>query len=291
MSFQITEAFVVQFGQGLMLRAQQIESRIALSAFEQETGIVGTSRSTDFIGKRQPVRRVTRHGSTLHRDTPHERRWVDIAVYDDAELIDDPDKVRTITDPTNPYTQAMAAGFGRIFDEVAMDGAVGTTRTGVDGAGSSTAPTVVTQEAGVVGMSIAKMITNKRILDAAEQPMDRNWAITSRQIEDMLLLNEIRSSDFNTVRVLAEGGMNNYMGYMWKRVETPILKFRSGTTTKRRTVIWVPQAVAMGWGTKLTFSVDRLPTMNNSTQIFASADFGACRKDDAGVIVQECHEA
>lgn len=290
MSFQITEAFVVQFTAGMTLRAQQMESRLRDTA-TIEDGVRGTSVDRDFVGRRRPQARTTRHGDTQYRDTPHDRRWCDLVVYDDADLIDQPDMVRTLTDPTNPYTAAMAAGFGRLWDEVLMDGAVGTTRTGVDGTSSSSAPTSVLTEGGVLGLTLAKMISNKRLLDAAEQPTERFWAITARQVEDMLNINEVRSSDYNTLRVLAEGQINSYMGYSWRRVESPILKLRSGTVDKRRTVIWTRPAVMLAFGTRISSSIDRLPTKNNSTQIFYSSDFGACRMDDAGVIVQECHEA
>lgn len=290
MSFQVTEAFVEQFGDTITVRSQQMESRLR-SCCEIESNIVGVSASRDFVGTRRPTRRTSRHGDTVLRDTPHDRRWVDLATYDDADLIDDPDKVRMLADPTNPYTKAMAAGFGREIDIIAMAGMLGTTRTGVDGSGTpSTAPTtIVTNASGhpTGGMTLAKVITMKGLFDSREQPPERYWAITNEQEQDLLNIAEVTSADYNTVKLLVNGDINTYLGFAWKRVEEPIIT-RDSAGDDQITVAWVRQAVLLGFGYDIRSSIDRRPDKNNSTQIFYSIDLGACRLDDLGVAGLEC---
>lgn len=292
MSFQITEAFVEQFRSGLTHRAQQMESRLR-SRVTVDSGIVGTSASRDYVGTRRPAKRVNRHGDTVLRDTPHDRRWVDINVYDDADLIDDPDKVRTLTDPTNAYSVAMARGFGREIDVISVLGMLGITRTGVDGAGSSTSPTTVITEGSAHGsggeVEFEDLVDMKRIFDSREQPEMRHWAVTAQQVEDLMLEDKVQSSDYNAVRVLASGMMNSYMGFDWIRVESPILPLNAAGT-RRRTVVWVTEAVWLAFGADVTASIDRRPDKNNSTQVFYSADLGAARLDDNGVVEREYDE-
>lgn len=290
MSFQVTEAFVTQFRDGITVRAAQKESRVR-AYVTTDTGVRGMNVSRDYVGARRPAQRTTRHGDTILRDTPHDRRWVDIKTYDDADLIDDPDKVRMLSDPTNPYSMAMAQGFGRLFDEVILDGAVGTTRTGQDGSGSQAMLAAQTiNETGTVGMTLAKMTQVKRTFDQNEMMPDRYWAVTAIQVEDMLGLTEVASADYNVVRALADGNVGTFMGYTWIRVEDPILKVDPTTTDKRRTVVWVQDAVWLAVGYDTRASIDRRPDKNNSTQIFYSADFGAARLEDRGVMWVECDE-
>ena len=293
MSFQVTEAFVEQFRDGITVRAAQRESRLR-SKVEVEENIRGVSASRDFVGARRPARRTSRHGDTVLRDTPHDRRWIDLATYDDADLIDDPDKVKMLTDPTNAYSQAMAQGFGREMDIIAVEGMIGTTRTGVGGAGTpSTAPTsmITNTLARDVGppsgeMLLSDLLTMKGLFDSREQPPERYWAVTNEQIQDLLNLAQVQSSDTNTVRALAEGNINSYMGFEWVRVEVPIIQL-DAAAADQITVAWVRQAVCLGFGYDVRASIDRRPDKNNSTQIFYSMDCGACRLDDLGVVGAE----
>ncbi|HUW14934.1 MAG TPA: phage capsid protein [Anaerolineae bacterium] len=279
MSFQVTEAFVTQFRDGLTLRAQQFESRLR-DWFRVESGINGTSASFDFVGSRTPTKRQSRHADTKLSDTPHDRRWVDLAVYDDADLIDKPDLVRTLTDPTNTYTKAMASGMGRKIDEVGLVGALGTTRTGVDGAGTQALPAAQIPTL-AAAMSLTEMLIAKGLFDAAEQPETRYWAVTSDVVQDMLGMGTVQSIDTNVMKPLAEGGVTAFMGFMFRRVETPII---ARTATEDRTVAWAEGAIALGIGADISASIDRRPDKNNSTQVFYSMDIGAARMDDQGVI-------
>ena len=284
MSQQITEAFVTQFRDGITQRAQQMGSRLR-PWFRVESGITGTSASYDFVGKRTPARRQARHADTVLTDTPHDRRWVDLAVYDDADLIDKPDLVRTLTDPTNAYSQAMALGMGRKIDEVGLAGAVGTTRTGVEGDGTATLP-AAHDIAGIAGLVLATLLNVKQILDEDEQPDTRYWAVHSAAVQDLLGISEIQSVDFNALKALVEGQVAFFLGFQFMRVEPPILTSTgAGGTTD--TIAWADGAVLLGIGADIQGSIDMRPDKNMSTQVFYSMDLGACRMDDNGVVRQK----
>lgn len=287
MSFEITKAFVKDFRDGITVRAQQFESRLR-GRVRVESGIVGTEASFDHVGKRKPAKRKSRHADTILSDTPHDRRWVGIDVYDDADLIDKPDMVRTLTDPTNSYTRTMTAGYGRLFDEVVMDVAATAAKTGVDGAGTGTINSDHLIVVGGAGLDLTKMLTTSRLLNKAEQGDDRHWAITSQQLTDLLGINQIISSDFNVVKALTNGLVDSFMGFSFVRVENPILKLDG--SGDRKTYAWTRDSLLLGFGSDIQGSIDRRPDKNNSTQIFYSADFGAVRMDDNGVVEVICNE-
>lgn len=290
MSSQITEAFVKDFRDGITLRAQQMESRIR-PFVRNEGAISGTEASFDHVGKRRPTRRTSRHGDTVLSDTPHDRRWVTLAVFDDADLIDDPDKVRTLTDPTNSYSRTMAAGFGRLYDEIIMDAAGGTAKTGVDGTttGSLDSTTNSGSDTTNNGMVLLKMTETKHSLASKEHSNDLHWAVTAKQIENMLNITELTSNDYAAVKALVQGEVDSFMGFMFHRVEDPILKLGgSDPTNDRTTFAWARENLLIGFGRDTTADIGPRRDKNNSVQVFYSADFGAVRMDDGGVVRVYC---
>lgn len=287
MSFQITEAFVKDFRDGFTLRAQQLSSRLR-GAVRVEMGVKGTEASFDYVGKRQPTQRLSRHADTVLADTPHDRRWVTLKVFDDADLIDKPDLVRTLTDPTNTYSSSMSAGFGRKIDESLMDVADATVKTGVAGAGTSAHPAASQIAAGGTGMTIAKIRQALRLLHANEQPEPYYWVYTARQEDDMFGITEVVSSDFNNVKPFANGMIRSFGGFNFIRVEDPILKISSGTD--RKTFAFSGSALMTAFGMDIQASIDRRPDKNNSVQVFYSCDWGTTRLDDTGVIRILCTE-
>ena len=210
-------------------------------------------------------------------------------MYDDADLIDKPDMVRTLTDPTNSYTRTMAAGFGRLIDEVIMDAADASAKTGVKGNGAAaTLDGDHTIPAGGSGLDLPKIIEASRKLNSAEMDDDRHWAVTARQLEDLLGITEIIDSDFNTVKALTSGKVDNFMGFNFVRVEDPILKLDGGGD--RKTVCWTREGLLIGFGADVSASIDRRPDKNNSWQVMYSADFGAVRMEDTALLVVICDE-
>jgi hypothetical protein len=286
----ITEAFIRDYVDAFTLRIQQKESRLRMAVRTEM--IEGKKGSFDFIGKRKPNRRTSRHADTILTDTPHDRRWVTLAVYDDADMIDQPDKLRVLTDPTNTYTAAMASGFGREIDEVIADAAAGDAETGEEG--STTQAALTANSIGLTGspgaLDTAKILNVQRLMNGYEAETPRYWAITAQQQEDLLNDSEFQNSDFNSIRALVRGEMSTWAGYEWIRVENPILKVVSTGPTVRRTMAWYRGAIALGVGTDVRGSIDRRPDKNNGYQIFYSMDMGAVRLDDNGVILQGCQE-
>lgn len=290
MSQFITEAFIRDYVDAFTLRIQQKESRIRRAVRVEM--IEGKKGSFDFIGKRQPNKRTSRHADTILTDTPHDRRWVSLAVYDDADMIDTPDKLRVLTDPTNTYTAAMAAGFGRKIDEIIADSAAAAAETGEEGGSTSAIPAAnalgLTGSPG--GLDTAKILDTQRLLNSYEAEMPRYWAITAQQQEDLLNDTEFQNADFNSIRALVRGDLSTWAGFEWIRVEDPILKIVSTGPSVRRTFAWYKGAIALGVGMDVRGSIDRRPDKNNGYQIFYSMDMGSVRLDDNGVILRGCQE-
>ena len=83
-----------------------------------------------------------------------------------ADLIDDPDKVQMLIDPTSSYANAAAYAIGRAVDDAIIECADGTALTGKSGSTSTALPAgqIVGVASPAAGLTIAKMVSAKRYL-------------------------------------------------------------------------------------------------------------------------------
>ena len=138
MSTQITTAFVNQFSSNITMLSQQMGSLLR-EAVDVET-VTGEKAFFDQVGSAVAQVRTSRHGDTPLMETPHARRMVTMSTYEYADLIDDPDKVRLLVDPTSTYARAAAMAMGRSMDDVVISAALGTASTGKTGSTSTALP-------------------------------------------------------------------------------------------------------------------------------------------------------
>lgn len=287
MSTQITTAFIYQWVEGITLLAQQKMTRLR-QAVRVETAINGDRAFFDQLGSVTAVVKTTRHGDTPLTDTPHSRRQVTLAAYEHADLIDDPDKIRILNDPTSDYTRVFAAAFGRAQDQVIIDSAFASASTGVVGGTSTDFVTADYQiTAGSAGLTLAKLTQANEILRAAENDPDEGFfiAVSARQMRDMLDDSTITSADYNSVRLLMSGNIDEFMGFKWIHTE------RLGVaSSERRVIAWAKNSLLLGIGKEPSGKISERADKSYSTQVFYSMDIGATRMDETGVVEILCTE-
>ena len=104
MSDQITTAFVQQYKGTLYNLVQQRGSRLREAVtVEAVNGEVGYF---DQIGATAAIERTNRHSDSPLVNTPHSRRQVTMRDFEWGDLIDNPDKVRLLVDPSSTYLQS-----------------------------------------------------------------------------------------------------------------------------------------------------------------------------------------
>lgn len=286
MSVQVTTAFTQQFTQGVALLAQQKNSRLR-SVVRTERISNGDRAFFDQIGSIKPSPVTTRHADTPLVDTPHSRRMVTLTPYKHADLIDKSDMVRTLNDFTNPYTMAFAAGFGRALDQVVIDAAFATASTGVDGSSSASFDTSGYRIAsGSAGLTIPKLTDAKQRLDAAENEGPYTIVVTAKQIEDLLNNTTASSADYNTVKTLARGEIDSFVGFKFVRSEL----LGVDGSNDRRCIAFAQRSLLLGIGEEPSGRISERADKNYSTQVWAGADFGATRMDATGVVEILCTE-
>jgi hypothetical protein len=286
MSTQITTAFVEQYSANIQLLSQQSGSRLR-DKVRLET-VVGKNAFFDQVGAVTAVARTVRHSDTPQFDTPHSRRRVSLVDYEYADLIDDLDKVRLLADPTSSYAQAAANAMGRAMDDAIIAAAFGTAYTGVAGATSTSLPSSqIYSEAGTDGLTINKLKAAKRYLDLSDvdPSISRFIVVGPRQIDDLLGTIQVTSADYNTVKALAMGDINTFMGFNF------VMSNRLPITSSKRSVLAFAQdGLLLAVGKDATARIDERSDKGYATQVYYSAAFGATRMEEPKVVKIECYE-
>lgn len=207
MSFQITENFVQQFGANFRTLGQQRVARL-VPFCQIESNIVGTSKTVERLGSSEVYDIDSRHADTKYVDTPHSRRWLDLADKGWADLVDELDKIKMLADPTSPYLAIGVAAHNRIKDRIILEAARGSAR--ING-GSIALPPAQKIAVGADGLTLDKLNKARELLDQAEIDVDQDdgqghptrvIAVTAKQLTNLLNTTEIKSVDYNNVKAL-----------------------------------------------------------------------------------------
>ncbi len=291
MSNQITTAFVQQYSSNVQMLSQQMGSLLR-GAVDVES-VVGKNAFFDQVGKTTAVLRASRHADTPQIDTPHSRRRVSLADYEWADLIDNADKVRLLIDPTSSYAKAAAAAMGRAMDDVIIAALGGTSYTGETGSTSVTLPAgqkPYSASNQTTGLTVDKLLEAKKILDLADvdPSLPRFFVCGPTQISNLLNETEVTSSDFNTVKALAQGQLDSFLGF--KFIVSNRLKFDATNTDDRLAYAFTADAIKLAVGQDVIARFDERADKSYSTQVYYAMSIGATRMEEEKVVEIACDE-
>ena len=277
MSSQITTAFVEQYSANIQMLSQQMGSLLRDKV--RVESVVGKNAFFDQVGSVTAQLRTSRHADTPQVDTPHSRRRLSLADYEFADLIDQTDKVRLLIDPTSSYAQAAAMAMGRAMDDVIITAALGTASTGETGAGTETVQTGVVK--GTTGLTVAKLISAKDLLDKADvdPSIPRHIIVGPEQLGNLLGDSEVTSSDFNTVKALVRGELDSYLGFKFT-VSNRLPK----TGNDRTCIAYAQDGLLLGIGKDISARIDERADKSYATQVYYCQTIGATRMESAKVV-------
>ena len=291
MSSQITTSFVEQYSSNVAMLSQQMGSKLRSSVDVEQ--VTGKNAFFDQVGVTAAQLRTSRHGDTPQIDTPHSRRRLSLADYEWADLVDDVDKVRMLVDPTSSYARAAAAAMNRAMDDVIITAFNASASTGVAGGSSTALPsgqkTATSDQSD--GLTITKLLAAKKILDNndVDPSLKRYIVCGPQQISDLLGTTQVTSADFNSVRALATGAVNSFMGFEF--IMSTRLNMDSTNTTDRLIFAYTEDAVKLGIGKDISAKISERADKSYSTQVYYCMSLGAVRMEEKKVVQIPCHEA
>jgi len=300
MSMQIPIAFVDQFKANILLLSQQKPSLLRGCCRPEQ--VTGDTMYVERIGPKDAQPRGARHGATPISDADHTRRKLTMMDYVvPADIIDKPDRLKMLIDPQSVYAQNQVFSLNRVIDDVIIAALGGRAYGGhagetiienydvgecrlvesdgsVEAAGSDHDATTDTQ------LTIAKLLTCKQLLDDAEidESRQRYFLTNPYNINQLLNTTEVKSADYNTVKALAQGKVDTFMGF--KFLKSTRLLGDAVDTTVRSCYAFAQDAIVLAVAEEPTVSIDVLPMMLNSTQVYSTLSIGATRVEGPAVV-------
>jgi hypothetical protein len=283
--------------------AQQQKSKFAMNT--RQESVQGESKSFDRLGEAVVEEITTRHPDTPNNEQPHTRRWVTPTNYHTNSYVDNADKLAMIIDPTNEYAQNQGRSLGRQSDDIFVAAALGTAATGVtpttasvafkdesvsingDGTLSSLGtladPNGAAAEADITMLKIAAM---QQLFDDedVDDEIPRFWAISPKDVRDMLQIVALTSSDYISLRPLETGRIVNFLNFNFIKSTRLPVDTTDGTT--RRTIAWAKDGMVYASAQGIESRIDERKDKSYTIQVYSRMNGGAVRME--GAKVHEC---
>ena len=280
--------------------SQQKPAKLRMSC--RAESVVGDTMYVERLGPKDAQPRGARHGETPISDADHTRRKLTMVDYVvPADIIDKPDKLKMLIDPQSPYAQNQVFSLNRQIDDVVISElgnvvygghAGGTTINNYDvgecrliesdgtiaTAGSDWSDTTETP------LTIAKLLTCKQLLDDAEidESRQRYFLCNPYNLNQLMNTTEVKSADYNTVKALAQGYVDTFMGF--KFIKSTRLSADDTDTGATKCYAFAQDAIVLAVAEEPTVSIDVRPDLLNSTQIFSTLSIGATRVEGPAVV-------
>lgn len=289
MSVEIPVSFVQKWRDDYVALSQQKGSRLRPHVRVQ-SGIKGKADNWERIGSTVASQITSRHAATPLVSTPHSRRRCSLGDWNVADLIDSADKDKTMLQLEGPYMESMLWAMGRAMDDTIISAMLGNSVSvsSTDAESNIVLPSAQKIVHGSAGLTLAKILEAKKILDQADVDPDipRCLAVTASQMEDLLGINQVTSGDFNTTRTLVDGKVDTFMGF--KVVQTQ--RLTTDGDGNRQVMAWAMDGVGLSVGSDIRSEISQRADRNYSTQIYVEASFGSCRVEDEKVVEIACTE-
>ena len=300
MSLQIPVAFVDQFKANILMLSQQKQPK--LRGCCRMESVTGDTMYVERLGPKDCQLRGARHGETPVSDADHTRRKLTMADYIvPADLIDKPDKLKLLIDPQAPYTQNQVFSLNRQIDDcviaalygAAYGGHTGTTTINSYDVGESrlvdSDGTIVAAGSDYAGatetpLTIAKLLTCKQLLDDAEidEERQRYFLTNPYNLNQLMNTTEVKSDDYNTVKALAHGRVDTFMGF--KFIMSTRLPADDTDTEATRCFAFAQDAIVLAIAEEPSVSVSVRNDLCDSIQVFSTLSIGATRVEGPAVV-------
>jgi hypothetical protein len=290
MAYTFDTAHARQFADSVILRAQQMGSRLRVTAGQTKTGVRGERTEFLPLAKSPAIKRTTAVAPTPAINLQWGARWAVKSIYDWATQIDrQSDVLAMLTDPESPAVKTAANALGRSIDDEIVLALYGTAVTGVNGSGSQVLPTAQKVAAASAGLTYAKLLAAIEILNAAECEDERYCLYGAAQQTDVLAITQMTSMDYRTSSAITTavetGRPANLLGMTWIRSE------RLGVVgSDGRVLVFAAQGLGFGMWEDISVEVEKRADLNNAVQPMGTVSMGAVRIEDECVVEVACVE-
>jgi len=215
--------YLIKAYTGLVMNQADMTGSVLSKWTQQKSSVRGTTASFGYLGNLDLVAKGSRGADTPENDILHRQYWATLAAYNGALPLDDTDSEAAFTDPKSDYVQKGSGAIGRKWDSVIATAAVANATHGADQGSTETWSTYTDRnsESHVVAATggspnIPDILKLRRIFAECEITTDLFAWVSPQFMELFLNITEVKSSDFNTQKVLTEGSLGYYLGFNWE---------------------------------------------------------------------------
>lgn len=290
-----------KWGSLLQQEASRLEQYVTL-----ERDLSGKVVYFDQYGLLDFEEKRVRISSTVLSEAPTYRRALYPRIFSKAIAFDEYDakKLGDIDIPVSKTIEGLRYAAARRMDDVMIEGFLGENVIGDTGTQKVALPAAQTVDANYVesgtkansNLTVAKLRRALSILQQNEawSPENRNYgdelviAVTSNQIQSLMRETEVTSYDFNSVRALADGTINSFMGFKFVRIE----RLPKDTASNNRSCLaWVKSKAQFGIWDDFKVKLSVRDDLEESLQVRAKFACGATRLQEEGFVKILCTEA
>lgn len=289
-----------KWGSYLQQEASRLDKYVTV-----ETGLSGKMVAFDQYGLLTFEEKLARMKQTVLDEAPTHRRVMYPHIYTKAVGFDEFDskKLANIDVPVSKTIEGLRAAAGRTMDKVMLDAFLGENYTGENG---TTA--VAFSDAQVVGvdyvdsgsavsgnLTVAKLRKALSMLHKSEAWNEERraygdelvLACSGSQIDALLREPQVSSYDYNTVRALAEGKVDTFLGF--RIIRTELLPVDDMGI--RSCLAWVKSKAQFGIWDDFKVKISVRDDLDEALQIRAKFACGATRLQEEAFVKIECEES
>jgi len=293
----LEETYRVAFESNLRIDSSQKTSRLSQCVDAEFNYADNGDRFTfDYVGDSDPEEMTDRFGDLPEGDIDERRRVGYFKPYDDGKRLGAKyDQARQVADPANKKVMAMKRGLARLHDARILSAIVGDAYTGRDGTSSVALPDAQkiavdshkydSSGSGNAPLTASKVYEAKVAFDTAEVEGDRWMIAKSDQIAWLLQDPKLASADYNTVKALVKGEIDEWAGFKWQRYER--MGLYSGGTHQRAVAVCKE---SVQYRSRVLFAPDAWLRRDKKPHWYGyyQIDTAGCRGEDIGVLEIAC---
>lgn len=231
----------------------------------------------------------------------HLRRVGFFRPFQKGKFLEDLEVVRMLEDPTSADMASMMNAKNRATDDFIVANMFAPSRNGQNGENSVNFPAAnviavddrsfihdaeVLPANGNLPLTIGKLITAKVRLDQSELEGPRYFACSAVQLGNLLSSTPATSSDYASVKRLAEGDTDTFMGFTFIRSERLAL----AASNVRACAAWIKDAIQYKERPIKNAKITQREDKSFRWYAYYELERGMCRRYDAGVLQVNCAE-
>ncbi|CAB4213442.1 hypothetical protein UFOVP1451_41 [uncultured Caudovirales phage] len=281
------QVHIKQFSDDIIQAVQQKNSRLD-GTVQRKIGVSAEEFYFNKLGSVELQEKTQRYSPTPLVDPVHSKRKVVPTRFHQGISVDDYDQDRALVSLQPNYMEMLMYAAKRKKDEIIIGALGGTAYEGKDGTTAVALPSAQKIVSSSAAMTLAKLLSAKEIMDAADvdEEIARYIVLSAKQVTNLLNTTEIKNADYNTVKALAEGKIDTFLGFKFIRTQ----KLLTNASSERLCYAYTEKAVGIAINKDMKTKVGENPDKSFATVAYIELDMGATRVEDKEVVEIACTE-